>query len=137
MDSVLISFYYLFSIVFNIWDIYFDYSVINWMLSITKKFFFLSRRAQNYCISQALPDWEGLFPWCRCDNLLFSCSAVYATLLCPSPSPGVCSHSYPLSWWCHPTTLSSVFPFSSCLQYFTASRSDCVSHVCLISLKFY
>ena len=40
MDSVLISFYYLFSIVFNIWDIYFDYSVINWMLSITKKFFF-------------------------------------------------------------------------------------------------
>ena len=22
---------------------------------------------------------------------------------CPSPSPGACSNSCPLSWWCHPT----------------------------------
>ena len=27
---------------------------------------------------------------------------------CPSPSPGVCSHSCPLSRWCHPTISSSV-----------------------------
>ena len=35
---------------------------------------------------------------------------------CPSPSLGACSNSRPLSWWCHPTILSSVIPFSSCLQ---------------------
>ena len=32
---------------------------------------------------------------------------------CPSPSPGACSNSCPLSWWCHPTISSSVVPFSS------------------------
>ena len=29
-----------------------------------------------------------------------------ARLPCPSPSPGVCSDSWTLSWWCHPTILS-------------------------------
>ena len=29
----------------------------------------------------------------------------------------------PLSWWCHPTISSSVVPFSSCLQSFSASGS--------------
>ena len=38
-------------------------------------------------------------------------------------SPGVCSNSCPLSWWCHPTISSSVIPFSSCLQSFPASGS--------------
>ena len=41
----------------------------------------------------------------------------------PSQSPGVCSNLRLLNWWCHPTTLSSVFPFSSCLQSFPASGS--------------
>ena len=40
---------------------------------------------------------------------------------CPSPSPEACSNSHPLSWWCHPTSSSSVVPFSSCLQSFPAS----------------
>ena len=31
----------------------------------------------------------------------------------PSPTPGACSDSCPLSWWCHPTISSSVIPFSS------------------------
>ena len=31
------------------------------------------------------------------------------------------SNSCPLSQWCHPTILSSVIPFSSCLQFFPAS----------------
>ena len=44
-------------------------------------------------------------------------------LLCPSLSPGACSNSCPLSQWCHPTISSSVAPFSSCLQFFPASRS--------------
>ena len=43
-------------------------------------------------------------------------------LSCPS-SPGVCSNSCPLSQWCHSTILSSVTPFSSCLQSFSASGS--------------
>ena len=34
---------------------------------------------------------------------------------CSTPTPGVHSNSCPLSWWCHPTISSSVFPFSSCL----------------------
>ena len=33
----------------------------------------------------------------------------------------------PLSQWCHPTISSSVVPFSSCLQYFPASRSFSIS----------
>ena len=41
----------------------------------------------------------------------------------PSPTPGVCSNSCPLSRWCHPTISSSVVPFSSCLQSFPASGS--------------
>ena len=39
----------------------------------------------------------------------------------PPPSPRVCPNSSPLSQWCHPTILSSVVPFSSCLQSFPAS----------------
>ena len=40
---------------------------------------------------------------------------------CLSPTSRVYSNSCPLSWWCHPTILSSVIPFSSCLQSFPAS----------------
>ena len=41
----------------------------------------------------------------------------------PRQTPGACSNSYPSSQWCHPTILSSVIPFSSCLQSFPASGS--------------
>ena len=37
---------------------------------------------------------------------------------CPSPTPGVYSNSCPFSRWCHPTSSSSVIPFSSHLQSF-------------------
>ena len=47
----------------------------------------------------------------------------HARLPCPSPTPGTCSNSCPLSWWCHLTISSSVVPFSSCLQSFPASGS--------------
>ena len=47
----------------------------------------------------------------------------HTRLLCPSPSLRACSHSCPLSWWCHPTISSSVAPFSFCLPSFSASRS--------------
>ena len=42
---------------------------------------------------------------------------------CPSPTPRVHPNPCPLCWWCHPTTSSSVIPFSSCLQSFPASGS--------------
>ena len=47
----------------------------------------------------------------------------HARLTCPSPTPRAFSNSCPLSWWCHPTVSSSVIPFSSCLQSFSASGS--------------
>ena len=48
---------------------------------------------------------------------------LHARLPCPSPTPGVCSNSYSLSQWCHPTISSSVIPFSFCLQSFPVSGS--------------
>ena len=42
---------------------------------------------------------------------------------CPSPTPGVHQNPCPLSWWCHPTILSSVISFSFCPQSFPASGS--------------
>ena len=51
----------------------------------------------------------------------------HARLPYPSPSPGACSNLCPLSQWCHPTILSSVIPFSSCLQYFPALESFPIS----------
>ena len=40
---------------------------------------------------------------------------------CPSPTPGVHSHSRPSSPWWHPAISSSVVPFSSCPQSLPAS----------------
>jgi len=50
-------------------------------------------------------------------------------LPCPSLSPGVCSNSCPLSWWCHPTISSSVSPLSSCPQTFPASGFFPMNHL--------
>ena len=46
----------------------------------------------------------------------------HARLPCPSPSPGVCANSCPWCGCCHPTTSSSIAPFS-CPQSFPASGS--------------
>ena len=69
--------------------------------------------------------------------LLFNCSVVssslqphelqHTRLFYPSPSPGACWNSCPLSWWCHPTISSSVLPFPFCLQSFPASGSFLMS----------
>ena len=40
----------------------------------------------------------------------------HAGLHCPSPTRGACSNSCPSIRWCYPTILSSLVPFSSCLQ---------------------
>ena len=57
---------------------------------------------------------------------LLSCLTLFR-LPGPSLSPGVCSNSYPLSWWCHPTILYCVTLFSSCPQSFPASGSFPIS----------
>ena len=72
-------------------------------------------------------------PWDRYFLVQFSRSVVSNSLRlhglqharppCPSPTPRVYSNSCPLSQWWHPAISSSVFPFSSHLQSFPASRS--------------
>ena len=64
-------------------------------------------------------------------SVQFSCSVVFNSLQphglqhtrlpCASPTPRAYSNSCPLCWWCHPTISSSMVPFSSHLQSFTAS----------------
>ena len=76
---------------------------------------------------------------CCCCSLFFHHQVVsnslqhhelqHIKLPCPSLSPGVCSNSCPLSWWCHPTISSSVALFSSCPQSFPASESFPVSQL--------
>ena len=48
---------------------------------------------------------------------------------CPSPTPGVHPKPCPSSRWCHPTTSSSVIPYSSCPQSFPASGSFPMSQI--------
>ena len=40
----------------------------------------------------------------------------HARFLCPPLSLGLCSNSWPLSWWCYLTISSSATSFSFCLQ---------------------
>ena len=87
--------------------------------------------------------WIGrwaLYYWCHLGSplsqLLFSpqvvsnslqpCGLQHDSPPCPSSSPGICSTSWPLSRWCQPT-ISSVIPFTSCLQPFSASGSFLMS----------
>ena len=55
----------------------------------------------------------------------------------PSPTPGACSKSCPLSQWCHPTISSSVIPFSSRLQSFPASGFSNESVLCIRWPKYW
>ena len=64
---------------------------------------------------------------CSFQGQVFSCSVPsgslwpyglqHARLPYPSPTPGACSNSCPLSRWCHPTISLCVAFFSSCLQF--------------------
>ena len=56
-------------------------------------------------------------------NSLWPHGLQHAWLPCPSPTQEIYSNSCPLNQWCHPTISSSVIPFSSCLQSFSASGS--------------
>ena len=73
------------------------------------------------------------FPCCSVASLLSNslqcCGPLHAIFLWPPSSPGVCSNSCPLSWWCYLTISSSVnASFSSCPQSFPASESFPKSH---------
>ena len=80
----------------------------------------------------SLSDWR-VHSWCSalcCCSVAKTCPAVcdpmglqHARILCPSPSPGVCSNSCPLGQWCCLTISFSVVPFSSCPQSFPLSGS--------------
>ena len=88
-------------------------------------------------IDFGLPKYINKHMWLYATTMVnlvqFSCSVMSDSLWphgpqharppCPSSTPRVYSNSSPLSWWCHPTILSSVVPFSSCLQSFSASGS--------------
>ena len=69
----------------------------------------------------------GVVSLCFMSNSLQPRGLQHARLPCPSPSPGVYSNSCLLNWWCHPTISSSVVPFFSHLQSFSASGSIPVS----------
>ena len=59
-------------------------------------------------------------------NTLWPHGLQHTRLPCPSPTPGACSNSWPLSCWCHVTIPSSV-PLLLCLQSFPASGSFPIS----------
>ena len=46
----------------------------------------------------------------------------HTRLSCPSTSPGACSNSCPMSWWCHPTISSSVVPFRTSTCFWLVSK---------------
>ena len=70
---------------------------------------------------------ELLFSFSVISDSLWPHGLQHARHHCPSLSPGICSNSCSLSQWWHPTILSSVIPFTSCLQSFPASGSFLMS----------
>ena len=87
----------------------------------------------SYIDRQILYHWKTKKPNWIFSSVQFRCSVVSDSLRphesqharppCPSPCPGVHSDSCPSSQWCHPAISSSVVPFSSCPQSFSASES--------------
>ena len=71
-------------------------------------------------------NWKGEISSFHFSSVGQTCSTLrlhelqHVRLPCPS-TPGVCSNSWPSSRWCYPTIISSVVPFSSCLQSCPAS----------------
>ena len=85
------------------------------IFKIQCKFTFIA----HFSVSQSINQ----FSYLVMSNSLQPHGMQHARLPCPSPTPGAHSNSCPLSRWCHPTISSSVVPFTSQLQSFTASGS--------------
>ena len=83
----------------------------------------------RYEIQSSKQNWRNLYASVKFSSAAQLCLTLqphglqHARPPCPSPTPRVYSNSCPLSRWCHSTILSSVVPFSSCLQSFPASGS--------------
>ena len=71
----------------------------------------------------ALPEWKFQFSRSVVSDSLWPHESQHARPPCPSPTPGVHSHSRPSSQWCHPAISSSVVLFSPCPQSLPASES--------------
>ena len=102
--------------------------------SLTWKLFFMglvvSRWNKTTRIFYPIFNGESLVPnMLKFSSVSQSCLTLWphglqhARLPCLSPTPGAYSNSCLLSQWFHPTISSSVIPFSSCLQSFSASGS--------------
>ena len=72
-----------------------------------------------------------LFSWAKLRLTLWPHGLQHARLPCTSLSPGVCSNSCSLSWWCHSNVSSSVSPFSFSPQSFPTSGSFPELAVCI------
>ena len=102
------------------------------IMKIVSYEFLPSRDHHSYGYGQRKTMWLRtllLFNSSVMSNCLQPHGLQHSRIPCPSPSPGVCSHSWPLSRWCHPTIPSSVILFSFCLQPFPSSRSFPVSRL--------
>ena len=80
-------------------------------------------RADIYCYKSRFSKYSVRFIHSVMSDSLWPHGLQHARLPCPSPIPRAYSNSCALSQWWHPTILSSVVPFSSCLQFFPASGS--------------
>ena len=102
-------------------------------------FFYQKKKNGNNTFSN--PGWnnaEKRRPLISLVSVQFSCLVVsnslwphglqHARLHWPSPTPGACSNSCPLSQWCNPTISYYVAPFSSCRHSFPASGSSLRLH---------
>ena len=99
------------------------------LLLVIVLFFFLKDHANDIC-----KGWEqnDQYP-VQFSSVAHSCPThscplphhelLHARLPCPSPTPRACSNSCPSSRWYNLTVSSSFVPFSSHLQYFSASGS--------------
>ena len=90
-----------------------------------------SEKQELLCHNKEVPErlklqfllYSSQFSYSFTTNSLGPHGLQHASPACPSPSPGACSKSCPLSWWCQPVISPSVIPFSSCLQLFPSSGS--------------
>ena len=99
----------------------------------------MDREACRAAVHGVAKSWTWLSDWTELNltssffshyvvsNSLWPHGLKHTRILCPSVSPWVCSNSCPLSRRCHPTISSSIAPFSSYPQSFSASGSFPVS----------
>ena len=77
---------------------------------------------ESYCLDSLETSNSVQFSCSIMSDSLWPYELQHASLPCLSPTPGVCSNSWPLSQWCHLIISSSVIPFS-CLQSLPALGS--------------